>query len=569
MEAETISKNGASPKSRMSRGKILMMGMLMCLLLSSPSAFADDSGTCGSGVTYKYTSSNKTLVISGSGEMENYRTYGRAPWSSYKASIENVSIGNGVTHIGNYAFYGCTNLWGFSTNNTSVISIGQYAFFDCDKLQEILDLDNLFTALESIGNYAFADCDGFKSIRLMKNIKTVGDYAFSNCSGDTLLRIGSSVTSIGRGAFEKCGRLRTVEFEDGPKPISVSNESASYLDNGYSAFSGCKINRLHIGRPFDSPYGYYAFQNHTDLTTLTFGDDVTSIGYNAFSGCTDLTDVTLGRNVTSIGNNAFASCGFASITIPAKVESIGEDAFSECSELTSIIIPKNVTSIERNAFGNCRRLKTVEFEDGPKPISIYYWKRSYDAFFDCPITTLHIGRPFSTSLYRYGAFNSKATLTTLTLGEDVTAIGNDDFSDCINLSQIVSKNIIPPSTGSNCFTNVNKQTCKLYVPAAAVNAYKAANVWKDFYNILAGSSSAIAPIEPPSVKAIPNSATGELIIESPNLNISNETAFVYNTQGREILSRRISEGNVLNVAHLPAGVYILKIGAYSSKFIKK
>ncbi|MDR0872310.1 MAG: leucine-rich repeat domain-containing protein [Prevotellaceae bacterium] len=81
--------------------------------------------------------------------------------------METVAIENGVTSIGNYAFYGCTNLYGFvdvnastTENNTTVTSIGTYAFYNCDHLMMILDLDYLFSGLQTIDNYAFVECDG-------------------------------------------------------------------------------------------------------------------------------------------------------------------------------------------------------------------------------------------------------------------------------------------------------------------------------------------------------------------------------------------------------------------------
>ena len=71
------------------------------------SANAATSGTTGS-VNWSY--SNGTLTISGEGAMADYSTYSSAPWYSYKSSITTVNIGEGVTSVSQYGFYGYSNL---------------------------------------------------------------------------------------------------------------------------------------------------------------------------------------------------------------------------------------------------------------------------------------------------------------------------------------------------------------------------------------------------------------------------------------------------------------------------
>ena len=90
----------------------------------------------------------------------------------------------------------------------------------------------------------------------------------------------------------------------------------------------------------------YAFQGHTELTSVTIPNSVTNIGISAFNGCTGLTSVTIGNSVTSIGNAAFKGCtGLTSVTIPNSVTSIGIGAFDGCTGLTSVTIGNSVTNI--------------------------------------------------------------------------------------------------------------------------------------------------------------------------------------------------------------------------------
>ncbi|MCD8128821.1 MAG: leucine-rich repeat domain-containing protein, partial [Oscillospiraceae bacterium] len=82
---------------------ILLLTLGLAVLLST-TALADDatSGTCGVNVTWTLDTDTGVLTISGEGEMTS------APWGSY--TVRSVTIGNGVTSIGAWAFYDCSSL---------------------------------------------------------------------------------------------------------------------------------------------------------------------------------------------------------------------------------------------------------------------------------------------------------------------------------------------------------------------------------------------------------------------------------------------------------------------------
>ena len=126
---------------------------------------------------------------------------------------------------------------------------------------------------------------------------------------------------------------------------------------------------------------------------------VTDVNGYAFNECTDLSSVTLPDGLTNIGNGAFLGCSkLTAITLPSKLTKIGDYAFNE-SGLTSVVIPDSCKAIYSSAFADCASLKSVTL--GKKIAYI-----ADGAFTGCPLTTLDIwcdctnGAP-----YMVGAFD--------------------------------------------------------------------------------------------------------------------------------------------------------------------
>ena len=227
------------------------------------------SGTCGAeGENLTWTLDyNGTLTISGTGDMvADFSSPDYAPWYDYRSLIRTVDIKEGVTTIGNLAFYGCDNLTDIVVDkkNGAYRSIG----------------GNLYTKDgKTLVQYAIGKQE--MSFTIPADVTTIGSLAFCNCSNLTSVTIPDSVTKIGNSAFSYCTSLTSVTIPDSVTTI-----------------------------------GYMAFYNCFDLTSVTIPDSVAAIGCTAFDGCEKLTSITFLSPMTIVGDDSYTIPEGATIYAP-------------------------------------------------------------------------------------------------------------------------------------------------------------------------------------------------------------------------------------------------------------
>lgn len=291
--------------------------------------------------------------------------------------------------------------------------------------------------------------------------------------------------------------------------VVIPSTVSRWVSDGESGYNLKSYNVIGIGSK--------AFQNCTNLYSITIPNSIVYIGENAFTGCNNLDEVHIsdlsawcnidftgvsnplyagGRpflvlngekvfdlvipdDVKEIKKLAFHGCSsLQTLSISNSVTTIGKEAFQSCTGLTSITIPKTVTKIEEAAFALCN-LQSIVVESGnPK----YDSRDNCKAVIETSSNTLIVGSRQSiipNTVVAIGdyAFAGTRYLNSIEFPKSLVSIGSWAFMDCMELSKITCKNSIPATAKDKyAFYNISS-SAGLYVPVGSKNSYANATGW--------------------------------------------------------------------------------------------
>ena len=394
-----------------------------------------------------------------------------------------------VKSIGENAFERCYYIY-YLVIPEGVESVGNSAFAHANNIGYI----SLPTTLRTVGDDAFYNAQA-RSIRWSEGLEEIGARAFSY-DYENSLTLPSTVNSIGESAFEGSS-ISELYLSNQVKSIgsrAFADSGISYMafdfyemiDMAPDAFSGCPVTDLDL--PWDSSFenknAYVQLlaeqcpsctvwinnppaevaqypENVTEITTVTNGVwtvyngdaadltiwtdydsiPVTTLGDGLFKGNQTIRSfyphhcewfTTIGNeafadssveyveffgSITTIGEGAFRNCvNMKELTLPASVTSIGAGAFEGCVNLEKVTIHCNAALVGDGAFAGCSNLTEVYIEKGDIPA---------DCFAD-------------------------SGLTTVSIGEGVTAVGDRAFADT-KIAEINMANLT--RIGASAFEN--------------------------------------------------------------------------------------------------------------------
>ncbi len=372
--------------------------------LKSVSDLGDSAFEGGTGLTSVTLSAVKTLGQSAfknctelsSADLGSVTSVGNMAFQGC-AKLVSANVGRSVTAIGESAFSGCT-LIDFYILPESVTSIGSSAFKDCRSISTIVIHDSV----QTIGSSAFQGCTSLEAVTLSNNLSSIETDTFYGCSSLKSVAFPDALTSIGDHAFYGCRDLLDVYLPDSLGSI------------GASAFYGCS-SLDYVNFPDSvSAIGNYCFYGCTNLGSLDLGA-VTSVGDYAFSGCTKLSSVDFGSLAATIGSYAFYGCTALKSATLGSVMSLGDASFKDCTGLNDLSVPATIDcvgSADKPVFSGCTNIKKIAFTGSGA------WYQYGDS-------------------YAYAPWQlSKYVLSSVSVSDGVTSVGDYAFEDCSNLQNV-------------------------------------------------------------------------------------------------------------------------------------
>lgn len=317
----------------------------MDMEVTSTSTAADF--TISNGVLTKYTGTATDVIVPNGvtaiGEKAFYENI----------NIVNVTLPSTVKIIGYGAFRRCESLYSVKFGGKET-EIGEEAFYDCFSLRSI----NIPSSVKKIHKSAFGYCSGLKFLTLNEGLETIDDYAFNNSAISGKLVIPSTVKYIGLRVFNGCSNLSEVEFANGTN--TELKFHPLYSTNVFT-FSGVK--KLTLPKRLT----YIPAEICTSAKSLqevVIQGDITYIGYQAFDACYALEKINMPQSLKEINIRAFGSCGnLKNIDLNEGLEYIGMNAFAGSGLNGTITIPSTVTYVGSDPFAYTN-IKVAKFENG-------------------------------------------------------------------------------------------------------------------------------------------------------------------------------------------------------------
>ena len=419
----------------------------------------------------------------------------RTPGALADLDLYNVEFVSGS----NSSFKVNNDYWG----SVEIGKLPNYIFQNCVVLNSIV----LPQTISTIGYNAFYGCTNLANIDIPDNVSSIQGSAFSHCSNLKTIKIPASVISMEGSIFQECKKLENVEFAEGINLTSIPDWTFGSSSNIKTITIPASVTTI----------GSYAFYDNNNLEEVIFedGSQLLEIKYNAFYSCDNLKRINFPEGCLEIGNESFSYCyKLNSINLPVSLASIGEGAFRNNNSLTEVVIPDNskLSSIGAYAFegtninsfyipkglvsiddifSNMSSLQTLTVHPQNKYYEsiggIIYSKRDKSAVLVPKSLDGFLSFPDYVTNLPNDLLQGCSRLKGIILHSGITRIGDNAFSGCAGLQTLMTLATTPTAVSSLSLAGINKSVVTLVVPQGSVEAYKAADGWNSFENIVEAS----------------------------------------------------------------------------------
>lgn len=396
-------------------------------------------GTCGLDLTWKLDP-NGVLTISGTGLMDDYSYSSSAPWYSVRDQIQSVVVEEGVTSVGEYAFYLYYHKLTTVTLPDSLTVISDNAFNKCESLTTI----NMSKNVEMIGSEAFRECKKLRSILLPETLKRIEDQAFYACDSLTVITIPAGVEYISESSpFSKSNRLTAVNVaEENAYYASVDGVLYNKDKTILLAYPSGKTDSSFTVPETVQKINHSAFSYNELIRSIIVPGSVESIDYYAFSNCKNLKSISFSEGLISLGNGVFSECStLSSVTFPASFQKLGNSVFEECYGLKELLVAEGSATFKSidGVIFDCSGKTLVTYPAG-RLQSTYAIPDGIEAIGDCAFyqakNLLHVTFPDSLLSIGNFSFYNCDQLNELTFPKHLVSLGEKSFFYCSSLTSI-------------------------------------------------------------------------------------------------------------------------------------
>lgn len=440
-------------------------------------------------------------------------------------SLEEVTIPEKITSLGNSVFSGCTSLQSI-TIPASVTSLGNYVFSNCSSLESVTFAPAPEREPLTLGTYVFQKCVALQSIEIPAGVTKLGNYEFDGCLALNEVTFPDTITEFGNNAFSGCAALESVKLPAGLTKLGnnvflnctglTSVEFPAGLTTfGTNDFAGCtSLNTITVSAPKEGETAKLSAENNVlyngDKTQIlligwgitgkvTIPNTVTKIGAEVFALHTGITEIEFQEggeadlefgdgasatiNGTSRDLGTFAYLNLTKIKLPARLKKLGKYAFSYCEQLESVTFEDGLraTDLGQDTFYHCAKLKSFTIPATVTKLDNHMFQYS-------GLTSIEI--PASVQTMGTYVFDHCSALATVKFAPDcgVTALGNYAFNEASSLREITLPDGLT-GLGSNTFTKTALTSIVIPNKVTTIN-----------WNIFSGTPLAVVTL-PDSLKA--------------------------------------------------------------------